>query len=125
MPYTNVNPIITGAGKNNTTTTGYFNNLGNPEFAVSQNTGDAIQGFFEGITGDVASATQLASAVIYTSLSNGAEPMSVLEEFQRVPKGQMSLYLATFLNLSRVGTSYLAVNNQKHVNQYIARSILV
>jgi hypothetical protein len=120
--YTNIGAAYTGTQAD---TTGFFNNFGSPTYAVSENVNDAILGYFESVTGNPQSAAVLASAVIYTSLQNGANPMNIIADFQKLEGNQLTLYLTTFLNLSRVGTSYLAVNNLRHVNQYIQRSILV
>lgn len=102
----------------------YFNNFFINYGTVSDNQNDAILAYFEDFTnGNKTAAKALASAVIYTSLSQRIDPMSVMEEFSKIPKGQLNAYLATFLNLNRVGTSYLGYSNNPPVNNYIKRAI--
>lgn len=103
----------------------YFNNLAKPPINVRQDAGDAVQNYFESITGNKASAEILASAVIYTSAAQGMDPMQTLTEFQRMPPGQVNDYIAVFLNLNRLGTSLLGINNKPFVNQFINRTILL
>lgn len=104
----------------------YFNNFFTVSSTVSGNQNDAIVGYFqEYCDGNVAAANALASAVIYTSLAQGIDPMSVLEEFVKLPKGQIDSYLAMFLNLNRKGTSFLGINNQPITSKYVSRSILI
>jgi hypothetical protein len=103
----------------------YFNNFFTVSSTVSGNQNDAIVGYFQQYTsGNKIAADALASAVIYTSLAQGINPMSVLQEFIKLPKGQIDSYLAMFLNLNRKGTSYLGINNQPIVGKYIKRSII-
>ena len=52
------------------------------------------------------------------------DPMSIVQQFRAVPAGELTLYLAMFLNLNRVGTSLVGLNNQPVVNKYITRAIL-
>jgi hypothetical protein len=102
----------------------YFNNFFNIPPVVSSNIDSAIVAYFEQITTNSISARALASAVIYTSAKQGIDPMETLREFQRMPKGELAAYTALFLNLERVGTSYLGISNQPKLNKYIARAIL-
>lgn len=105
-------------------TTDYFNNFNVAPTTVSQNVDDAVIAYFEQVTGNTESARALASAVIMTSVSQGLDPMETLDEFAKMEKGQLESYLVMFLNLSRVGTSYLGINNSPAVNKYVARTIL-
>jgi hypothetical protein len=102
----------------------YFNNFFDIPPVVSSNIDAAILGYFEKIATSKTSARALASAVIYTSAKQGINPMQTLDEFKKLPDGDLSAYAALFLNLERVGTSYLAVSNQPQLNKYIKRSIL-
>jgi len=103
----------------------YFNNFFINIKTVGANQNDAVVAFFETQTGgDKAAAQLLASAVVATSIAQGADPMTTLQQFTAVPPGELNLFLITFLNLNRVGTSYLGVNNQPIVNKYIQRAIL-
>lgn len=102
----------------------YFNNFFSPSFQISSGVDSAILSYFESVTNDRASAKVLASAVIYTSYTRGLEPMVVLSEFAALPKGELTAYLTMFLNLQRVGTSFLGMSTQPIANKYVKRSIL-
>lgn len=108
----------------NTNPNKYFNNYFGPTFAVSQNIDDAIVSYFEEVCDNKESAKIMASAVMYTSYTQKINPMQTLQEFTKLPKGELNNYLTMFLNLQRVGTSYLGITNQPLSNKYIDRSIL-
>jgi hypothetical protein len=91
---------------------------------VSSNVDAAVIAYFEQITDNIAGARALASAVIYTSLKQGIDPMSTLDEFKKMPIGELNDYLVMFLNLERKGTSYLGVINAPKINKYVERTIL-
>lgn len=65
----------------------FFNNFFKGELRVSQNVDDATLGFFETITGERESARTLASVVLYTSLKQGLDPMSFIEELRNLKSG--------------------------------------
>lgn len=111
---------------NNASTTAqqYYNNYFLGTLNVSSNQNDAVNAYFQSITDNPQAAQVLASTVVYTAISQGINPMSIVQQFQEIPSGQLSLYLAMFLNLNRVGTSLVGVNNQPVVNKYITRAIL-
>jgi len=67
---------------NNNITTSYFNNYFKPDLSVSQNLDNAVLGFFESITGNKESAKVMASVVLYTAITQGIDPMSVVEEMR-------------------------------------------
>jgi hypothetical protein len=121
-----VNTSIVNVSQNNNTPAGqYFNNFYNATGTISADQNDAVVAYFQSMTdGNLQSAAQLASSVIYTAVSQGIDPMGIIQQFQQVPKNQLNLYLAMFLNLNRVGTSAVGINNQKIQNQYITRAIL-
>jgi hypothetical protein len=103
----------------------YFNNFFINIGTVSSGQNDAVVAYFQQYTnGNSAAAQVLASAVIATSIAQNIDPMQVLQQFASLPKGDLNLFLVTFLNLNRVGTSYLGVSNQPAVNKYIQRAIL-
>lgn len=102
----------------------FFNNYFDIPINVSSNVDNAIVAYFEQISENKAGAKSLASAVIYTATKQGMNPMSVLQEFQKLSPGELDVYTAMFLNLERVGTSYLGINNNNTLNKYIARTIL-
>lgn len=104
-------------------TPGFFNNFYQPGFTVSQNIDDAILSFFEKITSSRESAKIMASSVIYTSLAQNIDPMETLQKFSSMNSEDLSAYVAMFLNLNRVGTSYLGINNRPRTGKYVARML--
>jgi len=102
----------------------YFNNFFDVPVEVSSNIDTAVIAYFETITNDKNAARALASAVIYTSVKQGTNPMDTLKEFQKLSPNELDAYTAMFLNLSRIGTSFLGITNQPVINNYITRSIL-
>jgi len=108
----------------NTSTQEFFNNYFKPNFIVSQNVDDAVIGFLVQIADSKEAARLIASAVIYTSIAQHIEPMETIAKFSRLNKPELTSYLVKFLNLSRVGTSYLGINNNPTVSKYVARMIL-
>ena len=121
----NLGPISTGFEALESKPTAYFNNLSLPPLNVSQDVGDAVQSFFESVTGNAESARILATAVIYTSATQGISPMITLSEFQRLPPGQLNEYLVTFLNFNRIGTSLLGLMNNPFSNALISRTVII
>lgn len=103
----------------------YFNNFFEIPTEVTSNIDSAIIAYFEGIADNKDSARALASAVIYTSVKQGTNPMETLTEFQKLPPGELDAYTAMFLNLERVGTSYLGLSTQPALNKYVQRLIMV
>ncbi len=104
--------------------TKFFNNYFNKPITISTAKDDAIVAYFESLTRDHRSAIVLASAVIYTSSSLGADPMVVLDEFKKLDKGVLNSYLCQLLNLNRVGTSLLGVKLKTPRNKYVSRTII-
>ena len=102
----------------------YFNNFFEAPIEVSSNIDTAVIAYFETITDNKNAARALASAVIYTSVKQGTNPMDTLKEFQKLPSNDLDAYTAMFLNLSRIGTSFLGITNQPVINNYITRTIL-
>jgi hypothetical protein len=120
----NLSSVNIGVNKS-TPSSKYFNNYFVNPGNISSNQNDAVVSFFQEQTGgNKQSAAVLASTVIYTAMAQGVDPMSIIQQFQALPKGQINLYLAMFLNLNRVGTSLVGVNNQPVQNKYVTRSIL-
>lgn len=102
----------------------YFNNFFESTIQVSSNVDTSIIGYFETVTATKEAARALASAVIYTSLKQGLNPMNTLDEFKKLSPGEINAYLAMFLNFERKGTSYLGITNQPTINKYISRTII-
>jgi hypothetical protein len=108
------------------TTQKYFNNLFLRPSTVTNNQDAAVIGFFELQTnGNKLAAQAIASAVIYTALAQNVDPMSIVSQFKNLPTEQLTPYLTMFLNLNRIGTSFLGINNQPITNKYIKRAIMV
>jgi hypothetical protein len=105
-------------------TTDYFNNFFKPSFDISQDVDGAVVSFFEKVTDGKESAKLLAGAVIYTAGVQGIDFMTLLQQFAKMPKGELNAYLTMFLNLNRVGTSYLGMSKAAPASKYIARTIL-
>jgi hypothetical protein len=107
-------------------TASYFNNISvnNPSFDVSLNEDNAITSFFEKLSGDKTNGIAMARAFIYTAKAQSLDVMTVFQQFVELPPGQINSYLVMFLNLNRVGTSYLGLSNSPPPNKYIVRSIL-
>lgn len=102
----------------------FFNNFFDFPVEVSSNIDAAILGYFEQVADNKEGARALASAVIYTSIKQGVNPMTTLDEFKKIPQGELNSYIAAFLNFERVGTSFLGLINQPVQNKYVARAIL-
>lgn len=66
----------------------YFNNFFKTNVNVSQNVDDAIIGFFQSITGNRETGITLASAVLYTALNQGIEPMAFIDELRKLKTGK-------------------------------------
>ena len=105
-------------------TTQYFNNFFTNGYSVSSDIDDAVIGYFQTITGDKDSGRTLASVVLYTSLSQGLDPMVMVDEFRKLQPNELNAYLTMFLNSNRVNTSLLGINNSPVANKYITRTIL-
>jgi hypothetical protein len=117
--------VVNISQNSSTSASQYFNNYYLTPTTVGTGQNDAVTAYFQEVTGgNLQSAQILASTVIYTAMAQNIDPMSILQQFQAVPAGQLNLYLAVFLNLNRVGTSLVGVNNQVNSNKYITRAIL-
>lgn len=122
----NLAPIDSGIKGVDTNPSKYFNNLSFVPLDIATNVSHAVQSFFESYTDNKRSAEILASAVIFTSVNQGVDPMQTLDEFLQLPPGELNEFLITFLNFNRIGTSLLGVKNTtRNVNQFVKRSILV
>jgi hypothetical protein len=102
----------------------FFNNFFDFPIEVSSNIDAAIVAYFEQIADNKESARALASAVMYTAIKQGINPISALDEFRKIPLGDLNTYTALFLNFERVGTSFLGLKNQPIQNKYVTRAIL-
>lgn len=112
---------LNSTGANKTTT--FFNNFFIPTYTVSENTNDAILSYFQEQTGSLDSAALLAQAVINTAQQQREDPLVVLEQFQKMPKGEINAVLALYLNSTRVSTSLLGIKNAPKTNKFVARTI--
>ena len=69
-------------------TTEYFNNYFEDLLTTSPGINDAVVGYFQTVTGEQESGRTLAATVIYTALSQGLDPMSLVDEFRRLKAGR-------------------------------------
>jgi hypothetical protein len=104
---------------------GYFNNIFKPVVALQSDMVEAVETYFEIITKNKTSARVLASAVIFTALNQGEDPLAVVQEFKKIGTGEINEFLAAYLNLNRVPTSLIGVLNKPTPNQFVERAILV
>jgi hypothetical protein len=110
---------------NTNSTTKYFNNFFEPVYSISTDTNDLIVSYFQEQTGNLESAKLLAQAVYDTALSQREDPLAVLDQFRALPQGELNAFLALYLNISRVPTSLLGVQNTPKTNQLVTRTIIV
>jgi len=103
----------------------YFNNFYATGFNVSAGANDAMIGFFEQYTQNKATAQNLAAAVLYTALAQNLDPLTVLSDFEKLPKGQLNNYLVAFLNSNRVPTSFIGTKSSAKTSPYVSRTILL
>lgn len=103
----------------------YFNNLYSANFSISPGANDAIVAFFEKYTNNKKTGDNLAAAVVYTALAQNLDPMAVMAQFQSLPPGQLTNYLAAFLNATRAPTSMLGLKTQTTTSPYVTRTVLV
>jgi hypothetical protein len=85
---------------------------------------DVIVSYFQEQTGNLESAKLLAQAVYDTALSQREDPLAVLDQFRALPQGELNAFLALYLNISRVPTSLLGVQNTPKTNQLVTRTII-
>jgi hypothetical protein len=102
----------------------FFSNYFIPDYTVSIGTNDAILSWFQQVTGDRDSAELLAQTVINTAQLNNEDPMNVLDQFMKMPMGDLNNLLALYLNSSRVSTSLLGTVNTAAANQRVSRTVL-
>jgi hypothetical protein len=121
---TNLQTINTSKSASQPNVNQYFNNFYSDNFSIGADQNDAIVSYFEAYTGNSTAGQALAGAVIYTAQAQGLDPISILSKFQALPQGQLTSYLAAFLNISRVPTSVLGIKNSKIGTPAIARTIL-
>jgi len=99
-------------------TTEYFNNYFSDRFTTSPNINDAVIGYFQSVTGDADSGKALAATVIYTALSQGLEPMSLVDEFKKLKAGRR-VEVKTPIVSNSVNDSYTTYDQiVAHKNEY-------
>ena len=118
----NINAPALGVANPNTQD--FFNNFFTNQYNISPDANDAVVTFFEKMTDNRESAQALSAAVIYTCLTQGIGPMSVLQQFSGLGQGELDAYLAMFLNLNRIPSSLLGVTNTPVTNKYVQRTFL-
>lgn len=86
-------------------TTEYFNNYFDERFSTSPNINDAVIGYFQSVTGDADTGKYLATTVIQTALSQGLEPMSLVDEFRTLKAGR-KIEQKTPIDESMINSTY-------------------
>lgn len=94
---------------NNNPTTKYFNNFFTEDTRVGSNINDAILGYFQSITGNKETGRTLAGTVIYTALTQGIDPMSLLDEFKKLSDQTKIEQLSITQSTGAGGNVYLSV----------------
>lgn len=107
-----------------TKTTTYFNNYFLQPLDISQEVNDSILSYFEQQTGNKDSAKILVQSVIETAQLQREDPLQVLNKFMKLPKGDLNVIMALYLNNSRVNTSYLGVKTVSQINEYAVRTVI-
>ena len=113
---------------NTNATTRYFNNYFGPDVTVAQNLDNAVLGIFESVTGNKESAKVLASAVLYTAITQNIDPMTIVEELQALARrNQTATDSLSYTNNSQQNSDKYAIpgpmmtqNNFIEVNAYLA-----
>ena len=77
-----INGNLPGQTTASPNTTNYFNNFFNQPVNTSPMINDAVVAFFQKITGNKDTGTNLAGAVIYTCLQQNMDPMSVVDQLK-------------------------------------------
>lgn len=85
-----INGNLPGETTNNPSTTNYFNNFYNQPTNTSPMINDAVIAYFQNITGSAETGKNLAAAVIYTSLQQNIDPMSVIDQLQTLSKRNLA-----------------------------------
>lgn len=70
-------------------TTEYFNNFFDERYLTSPDIENAVVAFFQSVTGSEESGRLLAATIIYTALSRDIQPMSLVDEFRKLPSGRI------------------------------------
>lgn len=107
----------------NSSSATFFNNYYQPGFVVSGTDNEIVIGYFEKITNNRASAELLASSVIYTSLVQNSDPLQIIERLRNLEDTEALAYITMFLNLNRVGSSFLGLHNKPRTSKYVSRLI--
>lgn len=101
----------------------YLNNFYKPNYTITSNQNTAVIAFFENITQDYESAKILASSVVYTSIAQGVDPMTVIDQLKNMDGENRNKFISMFLNFNRIGTSQLGIHTTSKYNKYIQRMI--
>lgn len=91
--------------ENITSTTEYFNNFFDERYLTSPDVESAVVAFFQSVTGNEESGRLLAATIIHTALSRGIQPMSLVDEFRRLPSGRTTT-VKTPIDTSTVISTY-------------------
>jgi hypothetical protein len=106
-------------------TPNYFKNYFVKQGYVSDNQYEALIGLLMKRTANKQSAEYLAGAIIQGIAQQDTSFNDMFDYIKAANNTELDAFLAFFLNNTRVGTSYLGVNNPGNQNPYILRTILV
>lgn len=117
------NNLQTSSANFSSGTADYLNNFYKPGYTVSADKDAAVVAFFETMTNNRESAEILASSVIYTSLAQGVDPMTIVDQLRNMDSEERLRFTSMYLNFNRVGTSQLGIHLPSKNNKYIERLI--
>ena len=69
---------------NTQSSSAYFNNFYSQQGFTSPMINDAVVAYFQSITGDVETGTNLAGAVIFTAVQQGIDPMAIIQQLKQL-----------------------------------------
>lgn len=96
-------------------TTNYFNNFFAQPVGTSPMINDAVVAFFQKITGNKDTGTNLAAAVIYTCLQQNMDPMSVVDQLKALnDKKRITATVDQYTQENEI------VNQYSHTTNYLA-----
>jgi hypothetical protein len=79
-----INGNLPGETLNTQSSSAYFNNFYSQQRFTSPMINDAVVAYFQSVTGDVETGTNLAGAVIYTAVQQGMDPMGIIQQLKQL-----------------------------------------
>jgi hypothetical protein len=100
-----------------------FNNYYSIPLDITSNVNDALVSFFQQQTNNATAAQMMAAAVTYTAMAQKISPMQVLDNFRKLSQGELTQYVAAFMNTTRVPTSAIGISQPRKTNSYVQRTL--